>query len=448
MASPEQIVVSVIFIFTFILIATERLHRTSSALFGAALMVIAGSLMEFYPISSSGSDGLGAFEHIDFNTIGLLFGMMLIVGVVMETGFFEFLAIKVAKTAKGDTWRIMMLFVVVTAVASAFLDNVTTILLMIPITISIANTLEISPMPLIMAEILSSNIGGAATVIGDPPNIMIASKAEIPFVTFVLNIGPIIIVTMLVAIYLLKWMYKDDLRRRPKHVEVLMDRDEWKEIKNMSLLIKSGVVLLFVIVFFMLHHLVHVPISVIALMGAIFLLVWGNIHPGEALQHVHWSTLLFFIGLFVLVGGVVEVGIMDVLAGGLGFVSGGNLFVALFIIVWMSALASAVVDNIPFTATMIPLIAALEVSEPFNGQLDAFAVNPMWWALALGACLGGNGSLVGASANLVGAGISEKFGHPISFKTFLVKAFPFMLITLTVATVLLMVSVGLQMIIP
>ncbi len=452
MASPEQIVVAVIFIFTFILIAFERLHRTSSALFGALLMVLAGSIMKFYPISSSGGDGLGAFEHIDFNTIGLLLGMMIIVGVVMETGFFEFLAIKIAKIAKGDTWKIMMMFVLVTAIASAFLDNVTTILLMIPITVSIANTLEISPMPLIMAEILSSNIGGAATVIGDPPNIMIASRAEIPFITFILNIGPIIIVTMLVSVYLLKWMYKSDLKQVPKHIDVLMERDEKKEIKNKPLLLKAGIVLSFVIFFFMFHHVVNAPISVIALMGAVILLVWGNIHPGEALQHVHWATLLFFVGLFILVGGVVEVGIMEVLAGGLAYVSGGNLIAVLLIIVWVSAFASTIVDNIPFTATMIPLIAALQgtTAEPtiFTDQLAQFNVNPMWWALAIGACLGGNGSLVGASANLVGAGISEKFGHPISFKTFFVKSFPFMIATLFVATILLLVSVGLQMIIP
>ncbi len=447
MASPEQIVVAIIFIFTFVLIATERLHRTSSALFGAALMVIAGSVMHFYPISSSGGAGEGAFEHIDFNTIGLLFGMMIIVGVVMETGFFEFLAIKIAKMARGDVWRIMLMFVIVTAGASAFLDNVTTVLLMIPITVSIANTLEISPMPLIMAEILSSNIGGAATVIGDPPNIMIASQANIPFVTFLLNIGPIVIVTMLVSVYLLKWMYRKELTQKPKHLDVLMERDERKEIKNRPLLIKSGIVLGFVIIFFMFHHLVEAPISVIALMGAVILLVWGNIHPGEALQHVHWSTLLFFVGLFILVGGVVEVGIMEVLAGGLAYVSGGNLFAALFIIVWLSAFASTIVDNIPFTATMIPLILALEVSGPFVDQLGDFIVNPMWWALAIGACLGGNGSLVGASANLVGAGISEKFGHPISFKAFFMKSFPFMLATLGVATLLLMASVGLQLLI-
>jgi Na+/H+ antiporter NhaD/arsenite permease-like protein len=445
MASLEQIVVGVIFIFTFVLIATERLHRTSAALFGASLMVIAGSWMEFYPISSSGTN-LGAFEHIDFNTIGLLFGMMMIVGVVMETGFFEFIAIKMAKIARGDIWKIMMMFVLVTAAASAFLDNVTTILLMIPITISIANTLEIRPMPLIMAEILSSNIGGAATVIGDPPNIMIASHAGIPFVTFIMNIGPIIIVTMLVSVYLLKWMYKDDLKQEAKHIDVLMERDERKEIKNKPLLIKSMLVLGVVIVMFMFHHVADIPISVIALMGAVFLIVWGNIHPGEALQHVHWSTLLFFVGLFILVGGVVEVGIMEVLAGGLETVTGGNLIGAIIFIVWVSALASTIVDNIPFTATMIPLITALEGSAAFSGQIGQFAVNPMWWALAIGACLGGNGSLVGASANLVGAGISEKFGHPISFKAFFVKSFPFMLITLFVATILLIVSVGLQMI--
>jgi Na+/H+ antiporter NhaD/arsenite permease-like protein len=445
----EQIVVSIIFIFTFILIATERLHRTSSALFGASLMVIAGSWMGFYPISSSGPSG-GAFEHIDFNTIGLLFGMMIIVGVLMETGFFEFLAIKMAKIARGDLWKIMMMFVLVTAIASAFLDNVTTILLMIPITVSIANTLEIRPMPLIMAEILSSNIGGAATVIGDPPNIMIASNAGIPFVTFILNIGPIVIVTMLVAVYLLKWMYKDDLKQVPKHIDVLMERDERKEIKNKPLLIKSMIVLGAVIILFMFHHVAHIPLSVIALMGAVFLLVWGNIHPGEALQHVHWSTLLFFVGLFILVGAVVEVGIMGVLAGGMEAVTGGNLIAAIVFISFVSAFASTIVDNIPFTATMIPLIVALQgtATDPtlFTDQLTQFSINPMWWALAIGACLGGNGSLVGASANLVGAGISEKFGHPISFKAFFVKSFPFMVITLTVATLLLVVSVYIQMI--
>lgn len=407
--------------------------------------MIAGSLMGFYPISSSGPSQ-GAFEHIDFNTIGLLFGMMIIVGVLMETGFFEFLAIKMAKIARGDLWKIMMMFVLVTAIASAFLDNVTTILLMIPITVSIANTLEIRPMPLIMAEILSSNIGGAATVIGDPPNIMIASNADIPFVTFILNVGPIIIITMLVALYLLKWMYKDDLKQVAKHIDVLMERDERKEIKNKPLLIKSMIVLGVVIILFMFHHVADIPLAVIALMGAVFLLVWGNIHPGEALQHVHWSTLLFFVGLFILVGGVVEVGIMEVLAGGLEAVTGGNLIGAIIFISFVSAFGSTIVDNIPFTATMIPLITALEGSAAFSGQLSGFAINPMWWALVIGACLGGNGSLVGASANLVGAGISEKFGHPISFKAFFVKSFPFMLVTLSVATLLLVISVWLQMI--
>ncbi len=274
---------------------------------------------------------------------------------------------------------------------------------------------------------------------------MIASNAGIPFVTFILNVGPIIIITMLVALYLLKWMYKDDLKQVPKHVDVLMERDERKEIKNKPLLIKSMIVLGAVIILFLFHHVADIPLSVIALMGAVFLLVWGNIHPGEALQHVHWSTLLFFIGLFILVGGVVEVGIMEVLAGGLEAVTGGNLIGAIIFISFVSAFGSTIVDNIPFTATMIPLITALEGSAAFSGQLSGFAINPMWWALVIGACLGGNGSLVGASANLVGAGISEKFGHPISFKAFFVKSFPFMLITLVVATTLLVISVWLQM---
>ncbi len=439
MATDAQIITAVIFVFTFVLIASEKLHRTTSALFGAMLMIIAGTVMSFYDTSK----GFGA---IDFNTIGLLLGMMIIVGVIMETGFFDCIAIKMAKIAKGDVWKIMLMFMVATAVASAFLDNVTTVLLMIPITVTIANTLEIKATPLIMAEILASNIGGASTVIGDPPNIMIASYAEIPFLTFILNIGPIIIVTMLISIFLLKWMYKEDLKQEPKHVEILMEKDEWKEIKNMPVLKKSMVVFGAVIVLFLVHHTLHIPIAVVALMGAITILVWAGIHPGDALQHVHWSTLFFFVGLFILVGGVVEVGIMDLLAGGLEALTGGNLFVALLFILWVSAFASAVMNNIPATATMIPLIAALAASPIFATQLASFHVNPMWWALSIGACLGGNGSLVGASANLVAIGLSEKFGYPIGFREFFVKAFPFMIITLLVATVLLMVSVGLQVI--
>ncbi|UCD92149.1 MAG: ArsB/NhaD family transporter [Methanobacteriota archaeon] len=443
MATEAQIVAAVIFVFTFVLIATERLHRTSSALFGAALMVIAGEAMGFYRIGMPPDTAAGsAFLAIDYNTIGLLFGMMVIVGVIMETGFFEYLAVKIAKIARGDLWKILMMFVVVTAVASAFLDNVTTILLMIPITISISNSLEINPMPFIMAEILASNIGGAATVIGDPPNIMIASAAGIPFMTFLINIGPIIIVTMLVSLFLLKRMYREDLKQEPKHIEVLMERDERKEIKNMPLLKKSMIVLGVIIALFMFHHVVHIQLSIIALMGAVFLLVWGNIHPREAFQHVHWSTLLFFVGLFVLVGGLVTVGIMDAIAEGLGAITGGNIYVALILVIWISAFASTIVDNIPFTATMIPVVAVLAETIPApSGVL----VHPLWWGLAIGACLGGNGSLVGASANLVGAGISEKFGHHISFRAFFTKAFPFMVITLTVATILLLFSVFVQM---
>ncbi|MCK4443130.1 MAG: hypothetical protein KAW09_01200, partial [Thermoplasmata archaeon] len=324
--------------------------------------------------------------------------------------------------------------------------NVTTVLLMIPITVTIANTLEIKATPLIMAEILASNIGGASTVIGDPPNIMIASHAEIPFLTFLLNIGPIIVVTMLFSVFLLKWMYKEDLKQEPKHVELLMERDEWKEIKNMPVLKKSMIVFGAVIVLFLVHHALHIPISVVALMGAITILAWAGIHPQDAFQHVHWSTLFFFVGLFILVGGVVEVGIMDLLAGGLEALTGGNLFVALLFILWVSAFASTIMNNIPATATMIPLIAALAASPVFATQVASFNVNPMWWALSIGACLGGNGSLVGASANLVAVGLSEKFGFPMGFREFFVKAFPFMIITLLVATVLLMVSVGLQMI--
>lgn len=423
-----------IFVGTFALMILEKMHRTTVALLGAVFMVIVGLAGDFY----TPQNGL---EALDFNTLGLLFGMMVIVGVIAETGFFDFIAIRMTKIAGGDYWMLMLMFGLVSATASAFLDNVSTVLLLIPVTISIAKSLEVNPIPIIMVEILASNIGGTATLVGDPPNIMIGSAANLSFVSFIVNVGPIVVITMLISIFLLKWVYRDEIRQSPKNLGEYMDRNEWDEIKNVKLLRKSLIITGLVVFFFLIHHMIGIEPAVVALIGAVILLAWGGIHPGDALRHVHWSTLLFFAGLFVLVGGLVQVGVMQILGESLAGMTGGNLFVALIFIIWISALASAFLDNIPFTATMIPIIFAME---PLF-SLDEFFINPMWWALSIGACFGGNGSLVGASANMVAAGISEKFGYPITFRGFMVKAFPFMILTLIIGTVLLLSIVALQL---
>jgi Na+/H+ antiporter NhaD/arsenite permease-like protein len=412
----------------------EKMHRTTVALLGAAIMIIVGLAGNFY----TPQNGL---EAIDFNTLGLLFGMMVIVGVIAETGFFDFIAVRMTKIACGDYWMLMLMFGLVSAASSAFLDNVTTVLLLIPVTISIAKSLEVNPIPIIMVEILASNIGGTATLVGDPPNIMIGSAANLSFVSFIVNVGPIVVITMLISIFLLKWVYRDEIQQSPKNLGECMDKNEWDEIKNMKLLRKSLIITGLVVFFFLIHHTIGIEPAVVALIGAVILLAWGGIHPGDALRHVHWSTLLFFAGLFVLVGGLVQVGVMQILGESLAGMTGGNLFVALIFIIWVSALASTFLDNIPFTATMIPIIFAME---PLF-SIEEFFINPMWWALSIGACFGGNGSLVGASANMVAAGISEKFGFPITFRGFMAKGFPFMILTLIIGTALLLLMVALQL---
>lgn len=427
-----------IFLLTFILMVLEKMHRTTVALLGAAAMVIAGIVLQFY-------NQYEGFSSIDFNTLGLLLGMMMIVGVIAETGFFEFVAVKMTKIAGGNYWMLMLMFALVSATSSAFLDNVTTVLLLIPITISIAKSLEVNPIPIIMAEILASNIGGTATLVGDPPNIMIASHANISFVSFIIYIGPIVIVTMLIGIYVLKWIYRKEIKQVPKNLQTILARNEWEEIKNLKLLKKSLLVTGAVVFLFLIHHILGLQPSVIALIGATALLVWGRIHPEDALRHVHWSTLLFFAALFILVGGLVEAGIIEALGNGLVILTGGNLFVALVFILWVSGVASSFLDNIPFTATMLPVISVMSQNPVFATQLDSFFINPMWWALSIGACFGGNGSLVGASANLVAVGISEKFGYPITFRSFLLKTFPFMILTLIVGTILLLITVAIQL---
>jgi len=414
----------------YVILITEVVHRTALALFGALVMLIVLFSTGVLDPHDSVDFVIGA---IDFNTIGLLLGMMVIVGILGETGIFQYIGIKAAKISKGNVWKLMILLAVITAVGSAFLDNVTMVLLMVPVTISVCRILNINPISLILAQIFASNIGGATTLIGDPPNIMIGSAAGIDFMTFAYHMTPEIILTMGVAILLFKFMFRKDLKQKPENVQKLQELDEKKEIKDSMLLKKSAIVLGAVIIMFMLHGMIGLEVSIIALGGAAILLVVTGKQPQVAFRHVEWPTLLFFCGLFIIVGGVEVSGALELLAHNILEITGGDLGKTLFAIVMTSAFASAFVDNIPFTATMIPIIENISADPSFSTTLAEYTFNPLWYALAFGADLGGNGTLIGASANLVAIAVAEKFGYRIFFREFLIKGMPIMIITTLVA---------------
>ena len=408
-----------IFLVIYGIIISEKINRTAISLFGAIVMIILGILNQEQ-----------AIEHIDFNTIGLLVGMMIIVNILKRTGVFEYLAIRAAKKAKGDPWKILVLFAIITAVSSAFLDNVTTILLIVPVTLVITDTLDTNPIPFMFTEILIANIGGTATLIGDPPNIMIGSATGLGFVDFIVNLAPVVIVISVATLFLLKLIYKDFLKATDENKQKIMKMDESITIKDKLLLKKSLIVLFLTILGFMVHAQFHLESATVALGGAALLLVISKIDPEEILFEVEWTTIFFFMGLFILVGSLVEVGVIDNLAKKMLELTKGNLFVTTLTILWVSAIASAFLDNIPFVATMIPLIKAMTAS----GQLDA---NPLWWALALGACLGGNGTIIGASANVIVTGIMAREGRPVSFMSFMRIGFPMMIVSIIISTIYL-----------
>ena len=408
-----------IFLVIYGIIISEKINRTAISLFGAIVMIILGILNQEQ-----------AIEHIDFNTIGLLVGMMIIVNILKRTGVFEYLAIRAAKKAKGDPWKILVLFAIITALSSAFLDNVTTILLIVPVTLVITDTLDTNPIPFMFTEILIANIGGTATLIGDPPNIMIGSATGLGFVDFIVNLAPVIIVISVATLFLLKLIYKDFLKATDENKQKIMKMDETITIKDTLLLKKSLIVLFITILGFMVHAQFHLESATVALGGAALLLVISKIDPEEILFEVEWTTIFFFMGLFILVGSLVEVGVIDNLAKKMLELTKGNLFVTTLTILWVSAIASAFLDNIPFVATMIPLIKSMTAS----GQLDA---NPLWWALALGACLGGNGTIIGASANVIVTGIMAKEGRPVSFMSFMRIGFPMMIVSIIISTIYL-----------
>jgi len=418
--NSQIIFATAVFLISYAIIISEKIHRTVVALLGGMLVIIGGVINQEQ-----------AIEAIDFNTIGLLVGMMVIVGIARNSGLFEYLAVSAAKQSKGEPIKIMISLTIITAILSALLDNVTTVLLIVPITFSIAKALEINPMPILFAEIMASNIGGTATLIGDPPNIMIGSATGLGFMDFVINVGPIIVVILPVTIFLLKIIYGKQLVTREELKGNIMSMDPSSEIKDSVLLKKSLTVIALVIFGFLIHQYVHLESATIALTGAALLLLITRDDPEHALTAVEWPVIFFFAGLFILVGGLEHVGVIEWIALEGLKLTGGAMLPTGMLILWLSAIASAFVDNIPFVATMIPLIEDM-------GRLGGITdLNPLWWSLSLGACLGGNGTIIGASANVVVVGMAEKQGYKWTFVSFMKVAFPLMIVSILISTVYL-----------
>ena len=415
----------------YVILVTEVIHRTALAMIGALIIIIILIYTGLIPAHDSVDFVIGS---IDFNTIGLLLGMMIIVGILGETGIFQYIGIKAAKLSKGNVWKLMILLSVITAVGSAFLDNVTMVLLMVPVTISVARVLNINPVAIILAEIFASNIGGAATLIGDPPNIMIASAANLDFMSFAYHMTPEVIITFLASLVIIKILFRKDLKQNPENVAKLMQIDEKKEIKDPALLKKSAIVLFGVVIAFMFHGALDIEVSIIALAGAAILLVITRINPAKAFTHVEWPTLMFFAGLFVIVSGVELTGALELFAHQIVTATEGNFEATAVLIIWSSAFASAFVDNIPYTATMIPIIENISLDPSIANRLDTLDFNPLWYALAIGADFGGNGTLIGASANLVAIAVMERHGYRMAFKDFIIKGMPYMIITTAIGT--------------
>ena len=372
-----------------------------------------------------------AADYVDLNTIGVLVGMMLFVAVVKSSGLFEYIAIWSAKLTRGQPMAILAVFAVITAVLSAFLDNVTTVLLIGPMTIAITQILEVNPVPFLLSQIMASNIGGTATLIGDPPNIMIGSAAGLSFADFIVNTGPVVLIILAVVVAIFFLMYRGNLHVESENMEKVLTLDEKLTIKDASLLRKSVIMIVLVVVGFIFHAQLGIESATVALTAAGVMLLIGGQDAEDVILGVEWSTILFFIGLFVVVGGLNSTGVIAMLANGMLELVGDNEVLAIVLVLWASALISAFLDNIPFVATLIPMIQTMQ-----QGGMD---VLPLWWALSLGACLGGNGSLIGASANVVLAGVSAKNGYPITFMSYLKKGFPLMLLSVAICTVYLLI---------
>jgi Na+/H+ antiporter NhaD/arsenite permease-like protein len=408
-------IAAAIFIAAYALIALDRLDRTLVALLGGLAVVALGIL-----------DQHEAFEAIDLNVIFLLAGMMVIAATLARTGLFEWLALRSVVLSRGEPMRLLLLLSLVTAVLSAFLDNVTTVVLTTPITLSISRRLGVTPMPFLISQILASNIGGTATLIGDPPNILIGSAAGLDFAAFLVNLAPVTILVYLAFVIVMRRMFRGQLEVPQHRREQALEETDTATITDRSLLVRGLVVAAATLAGFLLHSVLGLEAATVALLGATVLLLVTRIDPHTALREVEWPTLFFFVGLFMLVESVVHVGIVGGIADGLATATAGNTAVASVALLWFSAVASAIVDNIPYTATAIPVIQRLID--------DGLQANALWWSLALGACLGGNLTIVGASANVVVASMAARAGYPIRFFEFLRYGAVVVAISLAIST--------------
>jgi Na+/H+ antiporter NhaD/arsenite permease-like protein len=422
-----------IFILSYAVIVSEKVHKTIVAIIGATLMIVLKILQQHEAFHL---EELG----VDWNVIFLLISMMIIINIMKPTGFFEYIAIKSAKIGKGDPMRIMCIFAVVTAILSALLDNVTTVLLLAPVTLLIADALEVDPIPFLITEALASNIGGTATLIGDPPNIMIASKAKLTFMDFIYHLTPVVIVIMIVFLVVIRIVFGRRLKTKEELKQRILQMNEREAIKDPVMLKKSLGVLSVVLLGFIFHGMLKYEPATVALFGAgLLLLLSGTRDPHQYLAEVEWPTIFFFIGLFIIVGGVVKVGLIKWMSLKALDLTEGNLFATSMILMWFSAFASAIVDNIPYVATMNPLIIdmaqQLWPEETGLRLIHHPDLMPLWWSLALGACLGGNGSPVGASANVIIVGMAERAGHKISFMRFVLYGAPIMVLTVFISMI-------------
>jgi Na+/H+ antiporter NhaD/arsenite permease-like protein len=406
---------AVIFLVAYALIASERVDRTLVALLGGLLVVALGII-----------DQHQAFEAIDFNVIFLLAGMMIIASGLSRTGFFEYVAGRAIHASKGDPYRLLIFLAILTAILAAVLDNVTTVVLLTPVTLSLARTLRVSPFPYLISQVFASNIGGTATLIGDPPNILIGSAAGLDFVDFLVHLAPVVIVIMIMFVFMMRRSFGGSMEDDASRLDRLAELDPAAAIKDRRLMVRSLVVLGLTIVGFLFHTALGLEAATIAMLGATVLMLIGPLDPHDTLREIEWNTLFFFVGLFMLIEAVVHVGLVGGVATALAEAAGGRLDVATMGILWFSAIASAVVDNIPYTATAIPIV---------QGLIDGgMAGDVLWWALALGACLGGNLTIVGASANIVVANLAARDGHPITFWQFFRYGLGVVVMSLVVST--------------